>query len=136
MIACTACIPNWAKRIIKFDPTNPDTTSTVGEEAGKGFCCGNGVLGGDGFIHFVSDFGQVLQIDTTRNNYTWIWDQIYSEMEMDGVTLLLELISVSTGLLCVPIVYSNVTPRHNDYHHSWGVSWVRRKENGNGMVEL
>jgi hypothetical protein len=73
----------------------------------------------------VSDFGQVLQIGTTRNNYTWIWDQIYSEMEMDGVTLLLELISVSTGLHCVPIVYSNVTPRHNDYHHSWGVSWVR-----------
>ncbi|GAH13819.1 unnamed protein product, partial [marine sediment metagenome] len=38
-------IPRLATCIIKFDPTNPDMTSTVGEEVEKGFDCGNGVLG-------------------------------------------------------------------------------------------
>jgi hypothetical protein len=71
-------IPSRAKRIVKFDPTNPDTTFTVGEEAVKGFYCGNGVLGGDGDIYSVNVYGQVLQIDTTRNNNTWIGERIYS----------------------------------------------------------
>jgi hypothetical protein len=71
-------IPHGAKHIIKFDPTNPDTTSTVGEVAEKRFYCGNGVLAGDGYIYAASNSGQVLQIDTTINNYTWIGDPIYS----------------------------------------------------------
>jgi hypothetical protein len=71
--------PYNAKRIIKFDTTNPDTTSTVGEEAEEDFGCdGNGVLGGDGNIYAANIHGQVLQIDTTSNNYTWIGDPIYS----------------------------------------------------------
>jgi hypothetical protein len=71
-------IPSRAKRIVKFDPTNPDTTFTVGEEAVKGFYCGNGVLGGDGDIYSVNVYGQVLQIDTNNCNYIWIGDRIYS----------------------------------------------------------
>ena len=71
-------IPYYATRIIKFDLTNPDTTSTVGERiVGR---CGNGVLAGDGYIYAVNRFGQVLQIDTTNSDYTWIGDKIYSEM--------------------------------------------------------
>ena len=38
-----------------------------------------------------------------------------------GVALLLELISVYIGLHWMPIVYSNLTPRHNNYHRSWGM---------------
>ena len=38
----------------------------------------------------------------------------------DGVTLLLELISVFIGLHIMPIVYSSLIPRHNNCHHSWG----------------
>jgi hypothetical protein len=71
-------IPSEATRIIEFDPTNPDTTSTVGEEAEVPFRYENGVLGGDGDIYAANDAGQVLQIDTTRNNYTWIGDRIYA----------------------------------------------------------
>jgi hypothetical protein len=65
-------IPGEATHIVKFDPTNPDTTSTVGEEFKEGLCCGNGVLGGDGYIYAVCRTRRVLQIDTTSNNYTWI----------------------------------------------------------------
>ena len=76
---CLYGIPLHAAHIIKFDPTNPDTTSTVGEEAEKWFCCGNGVLGGDGDIYVANEFGQVLQIDsTTSSDYTWNGDRIYS----------------------------------------------------------
>jgi hypothetical protein len=75
-------IPSGARRIVKFDPTNPDTTSTVGGEAEEWFDCGNGVLGGDGYIYAANDSGQVLQIDTASKNnnyeYTWIGDRIYS----------------------------------------------------------
>jgi hypothetical protein len=72
-------IPFQATRIIKFDPSNPDTTSTVGEEAERWFNCKNGVLaGGDGYIYAANHSGQVLQIDTTSNNYTWIGDRICS----------------------------------------------------------
>jgi hypothetical protein len=71
-------IPDVAKRIIKFDPTNPDATSFVGEEAKERFRCGNGVVAGDGFIYAVNRYGQVLQIDTTNGNYTWIGDRIDS----------------------------------------------------------
>jgi hypothetical protein len=73
---CVYGIPYYATRIIKFDLANPDTTSTVGEVAN--FRCRNGVLGGDGYIYAVNESGQVLQIDTTSNNYTWIGDRIYS----------------------------------------------------------
>ena len=72
-------IPHSETRIVKFDPSNPDTTSTVGEEAEEWFNCADGVLGGDGDIYAANDSGQVLKINTTINNYTWIGDQIYSE---------------------------------------------------------
>jgi hypothetical protein len=75
---CLYGIPYLAKRIVKFDLTNPDTTSTVGEEAERSFGCGNGVLAGDGYIYAANGAGQVLQIDTTNNNYTWIGDPIHS----------------------------------------------------------
>ena len=78
---CLYGIPDEATRIIKFDPTNPDTTSTVGEEAEDFFYCGNGVLGGDGCIYAANDEGQVLQIDTTNGNYTWIGNPIFSGAE-------------------------------------------------------
>ena len=42
------------------------------------FGCGNGVLGSDGYIYAANKFGQVFQIDTTSNNYTWIGGCIYS----------------------------------------------------------
>jgi hypothetical protein len=71
-------IPYDATRIVQYNPTNPGTTCTVGEEADEDFECGHGVLGGDGDIYAANEFGQVLQIDTTRNNYTWIGDPIYS----------------------------------------------------------
>jgi hypothetical protein len=74
---CVYGIPYKAKRIVKFDPTNPDTTSTVGEEAEKWFKCRNGVLAGDGNIYAVNEYGQVLKVDTTNSNYTWIGDRIY-----------------------------------------------------------
>jgi hypothetical protein len=72
-------IPRRATRILKFDLCNPGTTSTVGEEYEEGFGCGNGaVLAGDGYIYAANDSGQVLKIDTTINNYTWIGDKIHS----------------------------------------------------------
>jgi hypothetical protein len=72
-------IPSHATRVIKFDPTNPDTTSTVGEEADEWFRCGNGVLAIDGNIYAANWNGQVLKVDTTSNNHTWIGDSIYYE---------------------------------------------------------
>jgi hypothetical protein len=75
---CVYGIPSEATRIVKFDPTNPDTTSTVGEEAEEGFRCGNGVLAIDGDIYAANWYGQILKIDATHNNYTWIGDRIYS----------------------------------------------------------
>jgi hypothetical protein len=75
---CLYGIPNLAPRILKFDPANPDTTSIVGEEAEEGFKCNTGVLCGDGHIYAGNGAGQVLQIDTTSNNYIWIGDPIYS----------------------------------------------------------
>ena len=77
---CVYGIPNYTTRIVKFDPTNPDTTSKVGgDEVERLFLCGrNGVLCGDGYIYAVNGVGKVLQIDTTHNNYTWIGDRIYS----------------------------------------------------------
>jgi hypothetical protein len=132
-------IPYWATCILKFDPTNPDMTSTVGEEAEEGFDCGNGVLAGDGYIYAANGDGQVLQINTTSNDYTWIGVQLIQDMDGDGVTLLLELISVSTGLHTLPIVYSNLIPRHNNCHRSWGMTSVNdvlKDVSTNGWVEL
>jgi hypothetical protein len=75
---CLFGIPHNATRIVKFDLTNADMTSTVGEQAGEMFRCGNGVLAGDGYIYATNESGQVLQIDTTNGNYIWIGDKIYS----------------------------------------------------------
>jgi outer membrane protein assembly factor BamB len=75
---CLYGIPYWTRRIVKFDPTNPDTTSFVGGKSEEAFYCGNGVLAGDGDIYAANGSGQVLQIDTTNGNYTWIGDRIYS----------------------------------------------------------
>jgi hypothetical protein len=75
---CVYGIPFDVAHIVKYNPADPDTTCTVGEEAEEEFDCGNGVLGGDGEIYSVNDSGQVLQIDTTSNNYTLIGDGIYS----------------------------------------------------------
>jgi hypothetical protein len=80
---CLYGIPYDATHIIKFDPTNSDTTtSNVGEEAEFTFDCGNGVLVSDGYIYSVSSAGQVLKVDSTTNNYTWIGDEILSGGEM------------------------------------------------------
>jgi hypothetical protein len=83
---CLYGIPYAATRIVKFDPTNPDTTSTVGEEAEEGFYfeCENGVLAGDGYIYSANDYGQVLQIDTTNGNYIWIGDELCSDEDSTG----------------------------------------------------
>ncbi len=77
---CLYGIPYYATRIIKYNPADdPDTTSTVGEEAEEEFdCAGNGALAGDGYIYAANRFGQVLKVDTVNNNYTWIGDPIYS----------------------------------------------------------
>jgi hypothetical protein len=75
---CVYGIPDKATRILKFDHSNPDTTSTVGEEAEEDFLCGNGVLADDGYIYAANGAGQVLKIDTTISDYTWIGDPIYS----------------------------------------------------------
>jgi hypothetical protein len=40
---CVYGILYYATRIVKFDLTNPDTTSTVGEEGRRFNNCGNGV---------------------------------------------------------------------------------------------
>jgi streptogramin lyase len=74
---CLYGIPNHTTHIIKFDPTNSDTTHTVGDEAEFTFECGNGVLAGDGDIYAVNKYGQVLKVDTANNNYTWIGDPFY-----------------------------------------------------------
>jgi hypothetical protein len=78
---CVYGIPDGARRIAKFYPTNPDITSFieyfVGEDAGEeGFYCRKGVLGGDGYIYSANGAGQVLQ--TTSSDYTWIGDPIYT----------------------------------------------------------
>jgi hypothetical protein len=73
-------IPHSATRIV-----NPDTTSTVGEEAEENVECGNGVLGDDGFIYAANSVGRVLKVDTVNNNYTWIGDRIFSERERGWV---------------------------------------------------
>jgi hypothetical protein len=85
---CVYGIPDGATRIIKFDPTTPDTTSTVWEttrhDQTRRFKLGNrahGVMAGDGYIYAVNGAGQVLQIDTTRNNCTLIGDPIYLGLE-------------------------------------------------------
>jgi len=77
---CVYGIPHESRRIFKYNPADPDTTSTVGgEEAEEGFyCAGNGVLGGDGYIYAANGVGQVLKVDTANNNYAWIGDRIYS----------------------------------------------------------
>ena len=83
---CVYGIPYYTTRIAKYNPADdPNTTSTVGEEAEKEwFKCGNGVLAGDGYIYAANRAGQVLKVDTVNNNYTWIGDPIFSESEGRG----------------------------------------------------
>jgi hypothetical protein len=82
---CLYGIPDNATRIAKYNPADdPDTTSTVGEVAKRGFKCWNGVLAGDGYIYAANRAGQVLKVDTVNNNYTWIGDPIFSESEGRG----------------------------------------------------
>jgi hypothetical protein len=82
---CLYGIPDEATRIAKYNPADPDTTSTVGEEAEEQFdCAGNGALGGDGYIYAANRFGQVLKVDIVNNNYTWIGDPIFSESGRQG----------------------------------------------------
>ncbi len=50
----------------------------IGEEVRRRFFCGNGVLADDGYIYAANAVGQVLKVDTTINNYTWIGDRICS----------------------------------------------------------
>ena len=71
-------IPSFATRNVKYNPADSDTTSFVGGEAEGYFVCDKGVLAGDGYIYAANRCGQVLQIDTTNGNYTWIGDPIYS----------------------------------------------------------
>jgi hypothetical protein len=78
MIACTAYLIFLSHVLSSLNPTNPDTTSTVGEESECGFVCGNGVLAGDGCIYAVNVAGQVLKVDTANNDHTWIGDPIHS----------------------------------------------------------
>jgi hypothetical protein len=99
---CLYGIPHAATRIVKFDPTNPDTTSTIGEEAEEEFECGNGVLGGDGYIYAANESGQVLQIDTTNGNYTWIGDPIHSRGRGWGDPI----VGVDKCIYCPPL-YAN-----------------------------
>ena len=75
---CVHGIPLLTTRIVKFDPTNPGTTSFIGEDAEENFECDKGVLAGDGYIYAANYAGQVLQIDTNNCNYIWIGDRIYS----------------------------------------------------------
>jgi hypothetical protein len=76
---CVYGISYATTRIVKYNPADPDTTCTVGEEAEEVFECENCVLGGDGYIYSANGGeGRVLKIDTTSNNYTWIGDRIYS----------------------------------------------------------
>jgi hypothetical protein len=64
--------------IVKFHPANPYIISNVGGVAEEDFMCDKGVVGGDGYIYAANRFGQVLKVDTTRNNCTWIGDRIFS----------------------------------------------------------
>jgi hypothetical protein len=133
---CVYGIPYAATRIVKYNPVDPYTTSTVREEAEEGFYCGNGVLVGDGDIYAVNGAGQVLQIDTPRNTTPGLCiEESIQEDFFGGVTLLLELISAYVGHQLLPCAYSNLIPRHKNYHRSWEMTWVR-KEVSNGWVEL
>jgi hypothetical protein len=135
---CVYGILNKSRRIVKYNPSDPDTTSTVGEEAEEGvgdFFCGNGVLCGDGYIYAANESGQVLQIDATRNKYTWIGDPIYSRDQGWGDPI----VGVDKCIYWPPSSANRVLrfdPRHNKSHRSWGVSWAKRKVPTNGMVEL
>jgi hypothetical protein len=132
---CLYGIPYDNTHIIKFDPTNSDTTHTVGEEAEFGFDCGNGVLAGDGYIYSVNSIGQVLKVDSTTNNYTWIGGDMYSGYGVGWGDPIVGADNCIYWLRAKPIVYSNLTPRHNNYHRSWGMTLVDSKGT-NGMVEL
>ena len=77
---CVYGIPSYSRRIIKYNPIN-DTTSFVGEEADRYFCCnGNaGVLGRDGCIYALTKGDQILKIDTANNNHCFVGNSIQSD---------------------------------------------------------
>jgi hypothetical protein len=75
-------IPNYTTtRIARFDQTNPDKTSTLGEEAEEGFYCENGVLGGDGDIYAANNSERPLNL-----NLALIADDSFSEIDLDLYT--------------------------------------------------
>eukprot|EP00751_Fragilariopsis_kerguelensis_P047835 CAMPEP_0171026344 /NCGR_PEP_ID=MMETSP0736-20130129/34228_1 /TAXON_ID=186038 /ORGANISM="Fragilariopsis kerguelensis, Strain L26-C5" /LENGTH=248 /DNA_ID=CAMNT_0011466865 /DNA_START=622 /DNA_END=1365 /DNA_ORIENTATION=- len=63
-------IPGKSKRIIKFDPANPDATTTVGAEADTDFQCSGGVLAEDGNIYAMKNLGGILKIDVSNDTYS------------------------------------------------------------------
>jgi hypothetical protein len=130
---CVYGIPYFATHIIKFDPVNPDTSSAVGEEAEERFECGNGVLGGDGYIYDANQYGEVLQIDTTNNHYTWIGDRIFLG---SGAGQGDPIVGVDKCIYWPPSDDNSVlkTRRYNNCHRSWGMTSVQ--EVTNGRVEL
>jgi hypothetical protein len=134
---CLFGIPDEATRIVKFDPANPDTTSTVGEEAEEQFRCDDkGVLAGDGDIYAVNKYGQVLKVDTANNNYTWIGDPFYYSVAY-GRGWGHPIIGVDKCIYWPPFNANRVLkfdPRHYNCHRSWGMTWV--KDVTNGSVEL
>mmetsp|Transcript_22579 Transcript_22579/g.25893 ORF Transcript_22579/g.25893 Transcript_22579/m.25893 type:complete len:337 (-) Transcript_22579:172-1182(-) len=69
---CVYGIPAFSTRIIKFDPANPDATTTVGAEADTDFQCSGGVLAEDGNIYAMKNLGGILKIDVSNDTYSII----------------------------------------------------------------
>ena len=128
---CLYGIPYDNTHIIKFDPTNSDTTHTVGEEAEFIFECGNGVLAGDGYIYAANDSGQVLKVDTSTNNYTWIGGDMYS---IYGVGWGDPIVGADKCIYWPPRKANRVLkfdPKtQQQLPRSWGTTWVMKAKNG------
>ena len=83
---CVYGIPNYSKRIVKYDPIN-DTTSFVGEAVNRGYMCnGSGALGRDGCIYAFNQFGRVLKINTTNNYHSFVGNWVESNHDQRGWT--------------------------------------------------
>jgi len=73
---CVYGLPQYSRRIVKYDPIN-DATSFVGEEADRDFnCTSGGILERDGYIYAITRDGRVLKIDTTNNDHCFGWNSI------------------------------------------------------------
>ena len=79
---CVYDMPEWfaTDLIIKYDPIT-DATSFVGQEGSKLFECGGGALGRDGCIYAITDDGEVLKIDTTKNSHCFVGNSIESDYD-------------------------------------------------------